>query len=91
MPDYATYVELYPTLAQEPIYVLNEVDSAEIAWLNPVMGEAILIVSSIEQETADPAKLAAMTSGMGVDLSTLPPGTDIYSVLGQVPVKSFPN
>jgi ATP-binding cassette subfamily B protein len=27
-PDYPTYIELYPTLAQEPIYVLNQVSDA---------------------------------------------------------------
>jgi len=84
-PDYATYVELYPTLAQEPVYVLNEIDSAEITWLNPVMGEAILIVSSIEQTLADPTKAAAMATSMGFDLSKLPPGMDIYSVLAKLP------
>ena len=84
-PDYATYVELYPTLAQEPVFVLNEIDSAEIAWLNPVMGEAILIVSGIEQTLADPAKVAAMATSMGFDLSKLPPGVDIYSVLAKLP------
>jgi ATP-binding cassette subfamily B multidrug efflux pump len=88
-PDYATYVELYPTLAQEPVYVLNPVDSAEIAWLNPVMGEANLIVSGIEQALADPAKVAAMATGMGIDLSKLPAGTDIYTVLGQVPYEKL--
>jgi len=88
-PDYASYVELYPTLAQEPVYVLNEVDSAEIAWLKPVMGEAILIVSSIEQALADPARAAAMATSMGYDLSKLPPGTDIYTVLGQVPYEQL--
>ena len=84
-PDYATYVELYPTLAQEPVYVLNEIDSAETAWLNPVMGQAILIVSGIEQALADPAKVAAMATSMGFDLSKLPAGVDIYTVFGQLP------
>jgi ATP-binding cassette subfamily B protein len=84
-PDYATYVELYPTLAQEPVYVLNAIDSAEIAWLNPVMGQAILIVSGIEQALADPTKVAAMATSMGFDLSKLPAGVDIYTVLGQLP------
>ncbi len=73
-PDYATYVELYPTLAQEPIYVLNEVDSAEIAWLNPVMGEAILKVSKI--------------ASMGFDLSTLPPGMDLSNLISNFPRNS---
>jgi ATP-binding cassette subfamily B protein len=84
-PDYATYVELYPTLAQEPVYVLNAVDEAEITWLNPVMGEAILIVSGIEQTLADPTKAAAMAKGMGFDFSKLPPGMDIYTVLAKLP------
>jgi ATP-binding cassette subfamily B multidrug efflux pump len=88
-PDYDTYVELYPTLAQEPVYVLNEIDDAETAWLNPVMGEAILIVSGIEQALADPAKIAVMAKNMGFDLSKLPPGMDIYTVLGQVPYEKL--
>ena len=55
------------------------------------MGEAILIVSGIEQALADPAKAAAMATGMGFDLSKLPPGMDIYTVLGQVPAEqAFP-
>ena len=83
-PDYATYVELYPTLATEPVYVLNQVSSEEMTWLNPVMGQAILIVSGIEQAMADPAKAAAMATSMGFDLSKIPPGVDIYTVLGQL-------
>jgi ATP-binding cassette subfamily B protein len=84
-PDYATYVAKYPTLAQEPIYVLNPVSSEEIAWLNPVMGQAILIVSGIEQALADPAKMAAMAASMGFDLSKVPPGVDLYTILAKVP------
>jgi ATP-binding cassette, subfamily B, multidrug efflux pump len=88
-PDYATYVELYPTLAQEPVYILNEVDDAEITWLNPVMGQAIIIVSGFEQALADPTKVAAMAAGMGFDLSKLPPGMDIYTVLGKIPYEQL--
>jgi ATP-binding cassette subfamily B protein len=84
-PDYATDVKLYPVLAQEPVYVLNKIDSAETTWLNPVMGKAFLVVSGIQQVLADPAKASAMASGMGFDLSKLPPGMDIFTVLGQLP------
>ena len=83
-PDYATYVALYPTLATEPVYVLNQVSSEEIAWLNPVMGQAILIVSGIEQAAADPTKAAALATSMGFDLSKIPPGVDIFTVLGHL-------
>ena len=88
-PDYATYVVKYPTLAQEPVYVLNQVSTEEITWLNPVMGQAILIYSGIEQTLADPAKVAAMASSMGFDLSKLPPGVDIYTVLAKVPYEQL--
>jgi ATP-binding cassette subfamily B protein len=84
-PSYAANVKLYPVLAQEPIYVLNKIDSAETTWLNPVMGKAFLIISGIQQLLADPAKAAAIGQSLGFDLSTLPPGLDIYTVLGQLP------
>jgi ATP-binding cassette, subfamily B, multidrug efflux pump len=84
-PDYAANVELYPILATEQIYVLNQIDSTETAWLNPVLGKAFLVVSGIQQVMADPAKAAAMGAGLGFDLSKLPPGTDIFSMLGQLP------
>jgi ATP-binding cassette subfamily B protein len=84
-PDYSAQVMLYPLLAQEPVYVLNKVDSTETAWLNPVMGKALVVVAGIQQVLADPAKASAMAAGMGFDLSKLPPGADVFSVLGQLP------
>src|SRR5450759_3688626 len=82
---YAANVKLYPDLAQEPIYILNKIDSAETTWLNPVMGKTFLIVSGIQQVLADPAKAAAMATSMGFDLTKLPPGVDIFTILGKLP------
>jgi ATP-binding cassette subfamily B protein len=76
---------LYPDLSQEPVYVLNKVDSTETTWLNPLMGKAFLIVSGIQQVLVDPAKASAMATSMGFDLSKLPPELDIFAVLGQLP------
>lgn len=59
--DYATDVKIYPVLATEPIYVLKNVASSEITKLNPIMGEALLVVSSIEQAIANPAAAQAMS------------------------------
>ena len=84
-PDYAQLVEEYPNLANEPIYVLNEIDRAESNRLNPVMGRALLIVSTIEQVMADPARAAAMGQGLGFDLSQLPPGMDVFGLLSSLP------
>ena len=85
-PDYETYVKEYPILEKEPIYVLNKIDATEIARLNPIMSKALLAVSGIEQVLADPSKAAAMGGAFGnFDLSKLPPGTDLFAMLGQLP------
>jgi ATP-binding cassette subfamily B multidrug efflux pump len=84
-PDYSADVKLYPDLANEPIYVLNKISSTETTWLNPVMGKSFLIVSGIQEILADPAKAAAMAGTTGFDLSKLPPGLDIFTILGQLP------
>ena len=84
-PDYAADIKLYPDIAEESVYVLNKINSTETTWLNPVLGKAFLIVSGIQQVLADPAKASAMATSMGFDLSKLPVGMDIFSVLGQLP------
>jgi ATP-binding cassette subfamily B multidrug efflux pump len=84
-PDFASMVKVYPLLAQEPIYVLNKINAAETTWMNPIMGKAFLIVSGIQQVLTDPSKAAAMASGLGFDLTKLPAGVDIFSILAQLP------
>src|SRR5215218_5025593 len=73
--DYETYVENYPALKDEPIYVLNDIDQTEIDRIDHVMARALLAVSGIEQAIADPTKAAQMGDAFGnFDLSKLPPG-----------------
>lgn len=84
-PDASTLLKEYPILAQEPIFVLNKVDQTEIDRLNPIMGKAFLAVSGIQQLMSDPAKAAAMAKTSGLDLSRLPKGADIFSILGKLP------
>ncbi|MBK9924578.1 MAG: ABC transporter ATP-binding protein [Anaerolineales bacterium] len=86
--DYETYVKEYPILETEAIYVLNKVDQAEIDKLSPIMAKSLLTVSAIEQAAADPSKAAQMGGGFG-DLSKLPPGTDVFSVLGKLPAETL--
>ena len=84
-PDYEETLKTVPGVADEPVYVLTSTDADEIAWLNPVMAKALLAVSGIEQAMADPAKAAQMGAEAGFDLSELPPGTDIFSMLAKLP------
>lgn len=85
-PDYEKYLAEYPVLETESVYVLNAIDDVEIERLNPIMAKALLAVSGIEQAIADPAKAAQMGSAFGnFDLSKLPPGMDVFQMLGQIP------
>jgi len=82
-PDYDQYVQEYPALENKPVYVRNEMTRAEIDQLNPIMAKSFLVVSTIEQAMADPSKAALLDSGF--DLSKLPAGTDVFTLLGQLP------
>ncbi len=84
--DYNTYLSKYPLLEKEAVYVLRPVAQAEIDRLNPLMGKAFLTVSGIEQVIADPTKASKMGGAFGgMDLSKLPPGMDLFSILGKLP------
>jgi ATP-binding cassette subfamily B protein len=83
--DYGTYVQDYPDLAKEPVYVLTRSDKAEIDKLNGVMAKALVVVSFIQQVMADPSKAAALAQGFGFDLSKIPAGTDVFGLLARLP------
>lgn len=83
--DYERYVAQYPVLATEPVYVLIDNAPAEIERLNPIMGKALLAVSGIEQVIADPERAAELSQQGGFDISSLPPGTDVFATLRSLP------
>jgi len=83
-PNYDQYVETYPALADEPIYVLNDLTVDQVNQISDPFAKSLLVVSAIEQAVADPEK-AAQFGGGQFDLSKLPPGMDIFTVLGQLP------
>lgn len=85
-PDYARYVQEYPLLAQEPVYVSHDLSRAEVDALNLPLAKALLVVSGLEQVMADPTKAAQFGGGMGgFDLSQLPPGVDLFALLSKLP------
>jgi ATP-binding cassette subfamily B multidrug efflux pump len=88
-PDYSTNEKLYPALANQPIYVLKSVDKNEIDKLDPVMGKAFLIVSTLEQALADPAKAQALGQPLGFDLSKIPAGMDVFALLQNLPASQL--
>ncbi len=83
-PEAETYAEQYPLVADEPIYVLKDLTDEEKDALSLPIAKSLLVVSALEQAAADPEK-AAQFGGGQFDLSKLPPGMDLFTVLGQLP------
>lgn len=83
--DYPTLVKRFPLLESEAVYVLKNLTSDEIDALNPVMGKALAVVNSLEQAAADPQKAAEMAAQLGFDLSKIPAGMDVFTVLKSMP------
>jgi ATP-binding cassette subfamily B protein len=83
-PEAAPFLEQYPLLADEPVYVLNDLTPDEKDALTQPLAKALLVVSALEQAVADPEK-AAQFGGGAFDLTKLPPGMDLFTVLSQLP------
>ena len=79
------YIDDYPVLADEPVYVRKALEQEQIAALDPILSKYLLVVYTLEQALANPEKAAAMAEGTAFDLSKLPPGTDLFSLLKMLP------
>jgi ATP-binding cassette subfamily B protein len=90
-PNADQYLDQYPTLANEPIFILKELDQDEIDLLNPILGKAFVVVSGIEQMLEDPSKVPAMGEGFEFefDPSMIPPGMDVFDLLGMMPAEQL--
>ncbi len=87
--DADAYAAQYPVAATEAIYVARPIDQAVADALGPTMAKALLAVNGIEEALADPEKAAQMAGAVqGFDLSKIPAGMDVFSLLGQLPAAS---
>ncbi len=80
-----TYLDDYPLLATEPVYIRKDIDRAEIDALNAILGKAWLVVSGIEQMTVDPSQAPPIDFGFDFDPTMIPEGMDVFEVLKMLP------
>ncbi|MEZ4643524.1 MAG: ABC transporter ATP-binding protein [Chloroflexota bacterium] len=80
-----TYVETYPLVADEAIYVRNDISQDEIDALSTPIAKALLVVSALEQAMENPEAAAQMGGDGAFDLSQLPAGLDLFTVLERLP------
>ena len=85
-PDYAATLDLYPVLANAPIYVLRATDAATLTRLEGILAKPLLVVFGLEQAAQNPEQAASMFGNLGgFDPSKLPPGMDLFTMLGSLP------
>jgi ATP-binding cassette subfamily B protein len=85
--DYQTLLKKYPKSGSETLYLLKSGSSVDIKsqTIQNMFGKALATEAMVQQLMADPSKAAIAAQGMGMDLSKLPPGMDIFSVLKMLP------
>ena len=84
-PEAEQYVDTYPLLADEPIYVLNDISQEEMDQISTPIAQSFAVIATLEQMMADPEKAAQMSGGGAFDLSRIPAGTDLFSLLERLP------
>ena len=85
---YRDYLNKYPQLENEGIYVLNKVSREKADIINKYIGRAFLTVAGIEQIIADPEKAAADGGMLGFDISKIPEGMtaeQVFAMIGSLP------
>ncbi len=83
--DAANYQGRYPALADEPVYVLQEVDAATRDRLETLLSRPLLMVAGLQMIAENPQQAAAMLPNLGFDPSQLPPGMDVFTLLERMP------
>jgi len=79
------YLEDYPVLNDEDIYILIDLDQSSVDSLNSILGKAWVVVSGIAQMVEDPSQASVMDLGIDFDLSRIPEGMDIFQAIAMMP------
>lgn len=83
--DFASLVKTYPLLAEEPVFLLSQTDPEVLKNLELPVAEGLLIISGIEQALKDPQQAQTLMPGMSFDLSRLPAGMDLFTLMANLP------
>ncbi len=83
--DYNSYVELYPVLANESIYVLNDIKKTELKELEDLIVKPLVVVFTFEQALASPENATEIWEQFGLNASTVPPAQVFFEMLSLLP------
>jgi ATP-binding cassette subfamily B multidrug efflux pump len=83
--QYSEFVEQYPGLEDESVYVIKDLDQDQYDILNPVIGKGMLVVFGIQQAIEDPENAPDFGGDFQFDPAMIPPGMDIFDMLKSLP------
>lgn len=83
--QYAEIAANYDNIDSQSLYLLNDLEEEQITQLTPIISKAMVAISFLEQAAADPENAAMMAENLGIDLSQLPAGVDLFTVLASLP------
>jgi len=83
--DFNELKEIYPALSNEPIYVLKDLEKAELDSLEPIMSKGMMILYAINQMIENPEQAGEMMGELPIDLAQLPDGMDPFALLRMAP------
>lgn len=77
----------YPNITGKDIYVLTTIDDEVFDLINMVMARGLLAVSTIDMVIQNPESASQMGVGetLPIDLSQIPEGMDVYSIIERLP------
>jgi ATP-binding cassette subfamily B protein len=87
-PEAVDLAEVYPLLEEESIYILTDVDPEKEEQLDGILGKSLLAYSGLQQLLEDPSALALLAERLDIDPALIPPGTDIFQVLENLPAST---
>ena len=83
--DAEDYLDQYPALENEAIYILGDLDQSQINTLNPVLGKALVAVAGIQQMVDGSSAEGIFGGDFEFDPSRIPAGMDIFQALKMMP------
>ncbi len=86
-PGYADLAMNYPNSANQPLYVLKPLDKAQLDQLTPIISRGLTTVNFMQQAASNPEAAASLAERLGFDLSQLPKGMDLFTVLKNFPAQ----
>lgn len=86
--DYDSYLDTYPILENESIYVLNKVKRSKLQEMDELLAGPIATVFTLEQALANPENASYIWEAMGFNVSMLPPEQVFFDILWTFPLEN---